>query len=78
MIQDINTLRQRADVFEDSAELAEALDRISEVDEPLDTGDRYYLRECSIHITAMHQLLHDVLRHMERLAERVPDPPPPA
>lgn len=74
MMQDIETTIKRAAIYNDSAELACALedlrDELIEVNGPGYIG-AYYLRECAIHIESMYDDLLQAIRAIKVLQRQL-------
>lgn len=63
MIRPTAELLAAAATFDDSREISEALDRISEGDSiASNSPEEYYLKEAVLHINAMHDLLREMAR----------------
>jgi hypothetical protein len=63
MIRPTAELLAAVAVFDDSREISDALDRISEGDSiQANSPEEYYLKEAALHINAMHDLLRDMAR----------------
>ena len=74
MMQDIETTIKRAKIYDDSVELAEALEDLrEEIIEAFGNGHTgvYYLRECSIHIESMHEDLIEAVRAIKVLQRQL-------
>ena len=74
MMQDIETTIKRAKIYDDSVELAEALEDLrEEIIEAFGNGNTgvYYLRECSIHIESMHEDLIEAVRAIKVLQRQL-------
>ena len=74
MMQDIETTIKRAKIYDDSVELAEALEDLrEEIIEAFGNGHTgvYYLRECSIHIEFMHEDLIEAVRAIKVLQRQL-------
>lgn len=63
MIRPTAEMLAAAATFDDSREISEALDRISEGDSiAANSPEEYYLKEAVLHINAMHDLLREMAR----------------
>ena len=74
MMQDIELTIKRAAIYDDSAELACALedlrDELMEVNGPGWIG-AYYLSECAIHIESMHDDLLEAIKAIKVLQRKL-------